>query len=179
MSSTYTYPTIKTVAATTRAKGDSDTATLQAMFPTSPGNVSESPTAADYKEAALALLLHGQVSENLQVGPVFDRDYGSGLPDLDPNKPPSYGDVKTGGGGLPASAWVPNPKSPGEGSVDPLAIEPLGIAGYGTVATNGAHAAGSTPVTAAERNPSASSAKASTAGESRVPRALGKSPYTP
>ena len=33
--------------------------------------------------------------------------------------PPNYGEVETGGGGLPASAWVPNPVSPGAGSVSP------------------------------------------------------------
>ena len=171
MSSTYTYPTIKTVAATTRAKGDSDTATLQAMFPTSPGIVSEGLSTAspvDYKKQALALLLHGQVVDNLQVGSL-DRDY-TGAPD--------YKDVATGGGGLPASAWVPNPVSPGEGSVNPADIV-AAPAGYGTTATNGSHAGGSTPVTAAERNPSTSSAKASTAGEDGAIRTPGKSPYTP
>jgi len=171
MSSTYTYPTIKTVAATTRAKGGSDTATLQAMFPAQPQLVSGEYLTADeaaYKKQALDLLLHGQIVDNLQVGS-YNRDY-TGAPD--------YADVATGGGGLPASAWAPNPVSPGEGSVNPADIV-AAPAGYGTVATNGAHAGGSTPVTAAERNPSASSAKASTAGEDGAIRTLGKSPYTP
>jgi len=30
--------------------------------------------------------------------------------------PPNYNDVKTGGGGLPATPFVPNPASPGEGN---------------------------------------------------------------
>lgn len=30
--------------------------------------------------------------------------------------PPNFNDVKTGGGGLPATAFVPNPASPGEGN---------------------------------------------------------------
>ena len=33
--------------------------------------------------------------------------------------PPDYKDIETGGGGKPASAWVPNPVSPGVGSVSP------------------------------------------------------------
>jgi|TARA_R110001583_G_scaffold5598_35_gene30252 hypothetical protein len=33
--------------------------------------------------------------------------------------PPALGEAETGGGGLPASAWVPNPVSPGPGSVNP------------------------------------------------------------
>lgn len=163
MSRTYTYPTISTVGTSTRGKGDSDTATLQTMFPGSPGLSTTSP---DYKEAALALLLDGEVVENQQVGN-YNRDYSE-------NGAPNYNDVPTGAGGLPASPYVPNPVSPGEGSVNPsdMAAPP---SGFGTTPTNGAHAGSSTAVTAEGRNPSASSANMS----SRVSTAeLGQSPAT-
>lgn len=163
MSRTYTYPTINTVGTSTRAKGDSDTATLQAMFSQSP---SISLVAADYKQAALSLLLDGAVVENLQIGS-YNRDYSG-------NGAPNYADVPTGAGGLPASAWAPNPVSPGEGSVNPadMAAPP---SGFGTTPTNGSHAGSSTAVTAEGRNPSASSTNMST----RVTTAeLGQSPAT-
>ena len=163
MSRTYTYPTIVTVGTTTRGKGDSDSATIQAMFPQSPGL---SLTAADYKSAALALLLDGEIVENQQIGN-YNRDYSS-------NGAPNYADVPTGAGGLPASAYVPNPVSPGEGSTNPtdMAAPP---SGFGTTPTNGAHAGSSTAVTAEGRNPAVSSANMST----RVATAeLGQSPAT-
>lgn len=143
----YRYPTIQTVTATTRGKGSSDTATLKSMFPSSPGN---SVDMADFRNKNYDALTDGEIVDNQQVGN-FSLDYVNA---------PSYADVPTGAGGLPASAWVPNPMSPGEGSVNPadLAAAP---AGYGTVPTNGAHAGSSNPVTAQERDPSVSSAKTS------------------
>ncbi len=47
------------------------------------------------------------------------------------NGAPDYADVETGGGGLPASAWVPNPVSPGEG-MNP-ADQAAAPEGYGTI----------------------------------------------
>lgn len=169
MSRTYTYPTIKTVTATTRTKGGSDTATLQTMFPAAPGLVSGDLPSADtaaYKTAALALLLDGAVTENLQIGS-YNRDYSS-------NGAPDYADVPTGAGGLPASPWVPNPVSPGEGSINPadMGAPP---AGFGTTPTNGAHAGSSTAVTAEGRNPSTASSNMSS---TVLPAELGQSPAT-
>lgn len=174
MSSTYTHPTIKTVAVTTRVKGGSDTATLQKMFPTSPGTVSgDLPTASpvDYKEAALALLLDGVTEENLQVG-TFDRDYSShaDVPDYNGGK----GAVAVEGPS-PASSWVPNPTSPGAGSVDPRQ-QPDAPAGFGFTPTNGSHAGLSVDVTDASRNPATASKKMST--RTTTPAEFGKSPAT-
>lgn len=163
MSRTYTYPTIVTVGTTTRGKGDSDSATIQSMFPQSPGL---SLTAADYKDAALALLLDGEIVENQQIGN-YNRDYSE-------NGAPNYADVETGAGGLPASAYVPNPVSPGEGSVNPTEMG-APPAGFGVTPTNGAHAGSSTAVTAEGRNPSAASANMST--RVATPE-LGQSPAT-
>lgn len=161
MGRTYTYPTIKTVGSTSRSPGASDTANLQSMFPATPGLTTDT---AAYKQQALDLLQDGTVVENLQVGN-YNRDFAGA---------PNYVDVPTGAGGLPASPWVPNPVSPGEGSVNPsdMAAPPEG---YGTVPTNGAHSGGSTTVTAEGRNPATSSTNMA----ARVsPANLGQSPAT-
>lgn len=142
--SSYRYPTIQTVTSTTRGKGSSDTASLQSMFPGSPGL---SVDMIDFRNQNYDKLTDGEIVENQQVGN-FSLDYTGA---------PSYADVETGPGGLPASAWVPNPMSPGEGSVNPADLG-TAPAGYGTVPTNGAHAGSSTPVTAEERDPAVSSA---------------------
>jgi len=169
MSRTYTYPTIKTVGTRSRSQGSSDTANLQSMFPQSPGLADgDLPTsnASSYKKAALQLLLDGEIVDNLQVGN-YNRDFsGNGAPD--------YASVPTGAGGLPASAWVPNVVSPGEGSVNPadMAAAP---AGYGTTPTNGAHAGTSVTVTDASRNPVIASERMSATVD--IPD-LGKSPAT-
>jgi hypothetical protein len=158
---TYTYPTIKSVGSTSRAPGTSDTATLQSMFPSSPGLSIDSNA---YKQESLARLQDGSVEENLQVGS-YNRDFSGA---------PNYNDVATGGGGLPASPWVPNPVSPGEGSVNPSDIA-AAPEGYGTVPTNGSHAGSSTAVTAEGRNPATSSTNMA----ARVsPSNLGQSPST-
>ena len=77
---------------------------LQAMFPSS-------PLYTDYKDEQIEALglkkLFTEDVTNDYFGTV-SRNYAN-------NEPPSYDNVETGGGGLPASAWVPNPVSPGEG----------------------------------------------------------------
>ena len=45
----------------------------------------------------------------------YNRDF-SGAGGSIPGGPPDYASVKTGGGGLPATPFVPNPASPGEGN---------------------------------------------------------------
>ena len=62
----------------------------------------KSPTGAQDADWKQALTLWG-------FEPTTTLDYAV-------NGAPSYDDVATGGGGLPASAWVPNPMSPGEGN---------------------------------------------------------------
>ena len=161
MGRTYTYPTIKSVGSTLGGPGASDTANLQSMFSQTPGL---SLDTQGYKESALKLLQDGSVEENLQVGS-YNRDFSGA---------PNYNDVPTGAGGLPASPWVPNPVSPGQGSVNPsdMAAAPEG---YGTVTTNGSHAGSSTVVTAEGRNPAVSSTNMS---ERVAPSNLGQSPAT-
>ena len=89
--------------------GSSDTTTVQASFPASPiytGDLTDDGVT----EGGQALLLDGAVNDAGHTFGVFERDY---------TEAPDYGDVEAGGGGLPASAWVPNPVSPGPGSMNP------------------------------------------------------------
>lgn len=174
---TYTYPTINTVASTTRAKGRADTATLQSMFPGTPGVADYAGTAGAeaYKQASLEGLLKNEVTDNLQTGTV-DRDFGANASD-DRRRPPNFADVEVGGGGLPASAWVPNPISPGEGSADPR-DQTAAPEGFGTTPTNSiANVGSSTDASQPSRNPSTSSQRMSL-GREVAQYAPGQSPAT-
>ena len=174
---TYTHPTISIVAPTDRGPGRSDTATLKTLFPGAPGATDYVGTegSATYKQTALNLLLSGEINDNLQTGAV-DRDFGASASD-EARKPPTYGAVETGGGGLPASAWVPNPTSPGAGSVDPNdQAEPT--EGYGTSATNSiANIGASSDVTQPSRDPATSSQRMSQ-GREFASYSPGRSPAT-
>ena len=174
---TYTHPTISTVAPTTRGAGSSDTAGLQTMFPGAPGVADYAGTSgvSTYKQEALQLLLQGEIATNLQTGAV-DRDFGVNASD-DRRKPPVYGDVETGSGGLPASAWVPNPVSPGAGSADPR-DQGAPPSGFGTSPTNSiANTGASTDTTQPGRDPSTSSARMAIGSESSL-YVAGQSPAT-
>ena len=69
------------------------------------------------------LALDGVVNDGGHAFGEFNRDFAK-------NGAPDYGDVKTGGEGLPASAWVPNIASPGPGSMNPT-DQPAPPEGYG------------------------------------------------
>jgi len=174
---TFTHPTISIVTPTERGPGRSDTATLKTLFPGAPGAADFVGTegSASYKQIALNLLLSGEITENLLTAAV-DRDYGANASD-ESRKPPSFGAVETGGGGLPASAWVPNTASPGAGSVDPK-DQPEPADGYGTTPTNTiANIGASSDVTQASRDPSTSSQRMSQGREAGA-YSSGKSPAT-
>lgn len=94
---------------TNRDKGKADSSTLSAIYTKSPIHTSDLTAhgvAGQYQELAL----DGEVNDQGHTFGVLNRDYVDA---------PDYGDVETGGGGLPASAWVPNPVSPGDGSQNP------------------------------------------------------------
>jgi len=55
--------------------------------------------------------------ENVSKGQINDEAYGLGTFNLDYRSSPNLDDVKTGAAGLPSTPFVPNPVSPGEGSV--------------------------------------------------------------
>ena len=98
--------------------GKSNTSYLAAAFNASPILNGDDPLLDDGSADApllahfRALALDGIVNDGGHTYGEFNRDYAE-------NGAPSYGEVETGGGGLPASPWVPNPASPGPGTLDP------------------------------------------------------------
>ena len=91
----------------TKSLGKRDDNFLRAAFPGNPLlELSDDDVRADFE----AKVLNGIVNDAGHTFGTFNRDY----PDA-----PDLNEVETGGGGLPASPYVPNPVSPGEGSVDP------------------------------------------------------------
>ena len=93
---------------------------LQSMF-------SSAPYFGDYNMAAVQ-----DLGQALLDGEVNDMGHTFGTFRLDYLGAPDYGNVETGGGGLPASAWVPNPSSPTDGANSPSSI-PEAPADYGTL----------------------------------------------
>lgn len=105
---------------TTKDKGHHDSKQMSTIFAASPIHANEL-TPESIREMFQKLCLDGAVNDGGHTFGVLDRDYKDA---------PDYGDVATGGGGLPASAWVPNPVSPGPGSQNP-ANQPAPPDGYG------------------------------------------------
>ena len=172
MSRKYTYPTIQSYPKTKRFLGSSESADLEALFPGTPGL---NGAIEDFKKKALKLLLHGEEGGNQQTGPV-DRDFGANATD-ESRVPPDLRKVETGAGGLPASPYLPNPVSPGEGSSDPRK-KPAAPEGYGTTPTNSiANDGKSTSADSPSRNPYESSKRMSLGAE-ESPYIAGQSPAT-
>jgi len=134
----------------------SDTAVLKSCFPASPVGVEEPLTIAANR---LESKLHQYYQTNVLDGDVENGLFGSTVHmDYSKNGAPDWGDVPTGAAGLPASAWTPNPVSPGPGSINPedKAAAP---ADYGTTATDSSYGVFATGVGA---SPSEASKKQST-----------------
>ena len=93
---------------TERGMGRAASNDLRSSYPQSPvyTELTEDSIREHYQEA----VLDGEVNDGGHTFGVFNRDY---------TEAPDMGDVETGGEGKPASAFVPNPVSPGEGSTDP------------------------------------------------------------
>jgi hypothetical protein len=120
-------------------------AALKSMFGTAPYH--NDYTKEQVKSLAQALLLDGEVNDMGHTFGTYNRDYTDA---------PDYGDVEVGAGGLPASAWSPNPSSPADGVNNPGSM-PAAPDGYGTVpADNWGNGVGS------QLSPKASSAAIST-----------------
>lgn len=105
---------------TNKDKGRHDSKTMSTIFAASPIHTSEM-TAESIRQQFQELCLDGDVNDAGHTFGILNRDYSNA---------PEYGDVETGGGGLPASAWLPNPNSPGPGSQNP-ADQPAPPDGYG------------------------------------------------
>jgi len=108
---THKQITVEAVS-TEGAKGSSDTATLQSMFPASPIHSGEL-TDAVVRDQGNTLLIENGVNDGGHTFGTFDRDFGAA---------PNLEDVNTGGGGLPGSPYAPAPGSPGPGSMNPTDI---------------------------------------------------------
>ena len=94
---------------TNRALGSSDTATIKSSFPASPIH-SGDMTVESIKQQFQDEVIDGTVNDAGHTFGTFSRDYVDA---------PDIREVQTGGGGLPASPYVPNPVSPGPGSLNP------------------------------------------------------------
>lgn len=103
---------VKTAVVLPKSKGTRKDENIRASFPQSPIHLGDL-TDEERKRLFQELVLDGVVLNGHGLNS-FDRDYkGSSQ-----NPVPNLEDVETGGGGLPASPYVPNLTSPGPGSVN-------------------------------------------------------------
>lgn len=87
--------------------GTRSESSLISSFPESP--IYKGEITDDERKSTMQSSLDGTVKNGLGLNS-FDLDY---------SEAPDFEDVATGGGGLPASPYMPNPTSPGVGSVFP------------------------------------------------------------
>lgn len=151
----------------TRSKGSSDTLSLASSFPGSPlnkdnaitddGSSSPSAMATWYQENVLDAV----INDGGHTFGEYNTDYSANIPE---------GEVSNDGGGAPASAFVPNTASPGEGSVNPAdqpaAPDSIAQMGPSDVPFNGVGSQLST-----------SDSSAAQAGSKVQALSLGNSPY--
>ena len=104
---THTQQTVEYLT-TVRSMGTSDTANIKSSFPASPIHAGEM-TAESIRQQFQDEVIDGTVNDGGHTFGTFSRDYVEA---------PVLAEVETGGGGLPASPYVPNPVSPGPGSIN-------------------------------------------------------------
>ena len=95
------------ITPTEYAKGRSSTTRLQGIYAGSPiydGSVSDSGLQEEFQKDVLDAV----INDGGHTFGTFDTAFVDA---------PNLEDVATGGGGLPATPYVPNPTSPGEGSM--------------------------------------------------------------
>ena len=103
-----------------KAKGARKQSNLQSMFPSSPiylGNMTDEERKKSYQ----GLSLDGNVndaSDSAGVSVPGGPGHGVNSHDRDYSNAPDLSQVETGGGGLPASPYMPNLTSPGPGSLN-------------------------------------------------------------
>ena len=103
-----------------RGMGSAATNDLKSMYGTSPLNNDLTPDSV--RDQYQVEVLDGEINDSGHTFGTFDPNYVDA---------PNMGDVETGGGGLPASPYVPNPSSPGEGSTSP-SDQPEAPGGFGS-----------------------------------------------
>ena len=92
--------------------GRSSTERLRGAFPGSPINLGRTNKINSFDRNGVRRwygvnVLRGEANDSGHTFGTFDMDYTAA---------PNYKDVVTGDAGKPASAWVPNPSSPGVGN---------------------------------------------------------------
>ena len=122
-----------------KPKGSSNSANLRSMFPGSPINKGEISDAERLEFYQSLLDLSNIDSDSLHAAGGY-----YGLPNHSmnfvENGMPVIADVQTGGGGLPATPYSPNPASPGPGSTSALdqpeftgdTKDPASVSNFGT-----------------------------------------------
>ena len=93
--------------------GTSNTSNLKKMFPNSPIFTNSDPLSDQERREAYRILLD---SSNSDASGYYG--FSSYSMNYEDNGAPNIEDVKTGGGGLPATPYSPNPTSPGPGSTN-------------------------------------------------------------
>jgi hypothetical protein len=104
-----------------KAKGSRNQSNLQSMFASSPIYAGDM-TDEERKKAYQAASLDGNVNDTFEsAGTPVAGGPGNGLNshNRDYKDAPDLSQVETGGGGLPASPYMPNLTSPGPGSLNP------------------------------------------------------------
>lgn len=97
---------------TPKSKGTRKEDNIRASFPSSPIHNGEL-TDEERKKAFQELVMTGIVLNGKGLNS-YNRDFTG----TSQNPVPDMSDVITGGGGLPASPYMPNPTSPGPGSIN-------------------------------------------------------------
>ena len=114
----------------------SSTETLAACFPASPLGGGDQLKDDGTKDASANPMMKWY-QDNVLDGVINDGGHTFGEVSMNFSetkstpKPAALGVAETGGGGLPASAWVPNPVAPGPGSINP-ADQAEAPEGFGT-----------------------------------------------
>jgi len=91
------------------AQGSASTQRLQGIYSASPiylGEITNSGLVEQYQTEVMDAV----INDNGHTFGTFDTSF---------TEAPDLAEVETGGGGLPATPYVPNPTSPGPGSMDP------------------------------------------------------------
>jgi hypothetical protein len=92
--------------------GRSSTERLRSAFPGSPINIGRTDKINSFDRNGV----RRWYSTNVLRGETNDGGHTFGTFDMNYTTAPNYDDVESGAAGKPASAWVPNPSSPGEGN---------------------------------------------------------------
>ena len=121
---THRQGTVNSVV-TDRALGSASSANLSGIFTKSP-ILTKEITDDSLREEYQNTVLDAVINDGGHTFGTFDTGFVD-APDL--------ADVKTGAGGLPASPYVPNPTSPGPGSMNPT-DQPEAPEGFGEIANS-------------------------------------------